>query len=694
MLTACPIYKTTDYYQFSLILKFFTKNLYILLFSEHIFFGMTTLDDFILRRCFATLGSGVVGVSALDLFDHDPEMGLRLFLGQRQTPSSTLMELEQAVLCAQIKENLFEVNAAKAAKVSLYELPLIPAFSRFVVPDAQDVNTFLSFTGTVVRTGPLLSAELSREFECVVCKSRQRVQADDWQFGRIEKPLACTSRDPEGTRCRSTKFRPVPIAAAGFLCQDVQAVKVQELTEEIGMGRVPRSLTVQLKGPLVDACQPGNRVTVTGVLIARWKPTKLNSPIDTQLTLLATHVQHPLVNSTGPEQLCGDYQEEFWRQSNGVRLPSQRQKLVDAFCPDLYGLDIVKFALLLALISGSSDQHRKNIHVLLAGDPGTGKSRLLHAAAQLVPRAVCTTGSGSSTVGLTAAAVKEAGSEWSLEPGALPMADGGICCIDEFLALKPADRTSIHEAMEQQTISVAKAGMVCKLRTRCSVLAACNGIGDEEAGEDRVSGQSTLASPLLSRFDLVLALNTRADASWDERLSSALLGMTMRNRAAAASDGAVNLKAYICAVRGLNPRLTGAAQQLLARYYERQRGLDVRNAARTTARLLESLMRLGEAHAKLMGRSQYALLEDAAWALWLMDSSLPNQCVITGAKANLLTGTIPNEEDILAMVTRPLGISLPVFKDMEREEVEAGVRPRHALEFQSSQAAAISSEFR
>lgn len=285
-------------------------------------------------------------------------------------------------------------------------------------------------------------------------------------------------------------------------------------------------------------------------------------------------------------------------------------------------------------------RRRVQSHILLLGDPGTGKSQFLRFAAALSPRSVLTTGTGSSTAGLTCAAVRDSstagsnGSEFSLEAGALALADRGVCCIDEFGCMSKQDRTSIHEAMEQQTISVAKAGIVCKLNARATVVAVMNptgGIYDETLNLEQ---NSRLGSALLSRFDLIFVMLDQAQQERDENIATFLLQQSIipgsgydRPQVIGAlfNDDKINghwsmekLRAYIATIREkFHPTLSPEASELLENHYSSCR--QQRNGqSLITVRFLESLIRLSQAHARLMYRN-VVTLDDAVAVILLME---------------------------------------------------------------------------
>ena len=286
--------------------------------------------------------------------------------------------------------------------------------------------------------------------------------------------------------------------------------------------------------------------------------------------------------------------DEYWEDTRRREYPiASRDFICKAVCPKLYGLHIIKLSLLITLIGGvssssydkenndSSEQRSSQLqeeeqpytnapepfrmvqnecnqtdafyggrtssrkrydtsvetrrrdmsHMLLIGDPGTGKSQILRFAATLCPRAVLTTGVGTTSAGLTCAAVREGSDkEFALEAGALVLADKGICCIDEFGCIRNEDRTSIHEAMEQQTLSVAKAGIVCKLNCRATVIAVMNPRNCIYDNQVSLAANTGLGTPLLSRFDLIFKLVDTSDAERDSNVTTYLLNRAISVR--------------------------------------------------------------------------------------------------------------------------------------------------------------------
>lgn len=528
-----------------------------------------------------------------------------------------------------------------------------------------DVGKLVALRGTIIRTGGVKILEHSVEYECAKCHHVVRVMSDIEQNNIIQVPTSCPNR-PNG-KCKSTQFTPVE---GSHFCRDYQELKLQEQVANLSVGSIPRSIIVVVQDDLVDSCQAGDDVVVVGVMRWRWLPVKVGLRCELELFVEANSLD--VTNNFSSAFVLDPKHTEtfvdFWRKHAVCPLKA-RNWIVDSMCPNLYGLFLVKLAVILTLIGGVPEldaqgkvRTRGQSHLLIVGDPGTGKSQLLKYASKLSSRSVLTTGIGSTTAGLTVTAVKDSGG-WALEAGALVLADGGICCIDEFACLSEADRGSIHEAMEQQTLSVAKAGMVCTLNTRCTVFAVLNPKGVYDKDQDLVVN-TAIASPLLSRFDLILLMLDNQSQDWDEKVTDYILDHLEPLEGAAAPTGPpkVNVKlasdfisppsdpskpssnseterwsldqirAYLVFVKHhFNPRLPQQSRTILTRYYQQQRRLDGNDASRTTIRLLESLIRLAQAHARLMCRDT-VLPQDAIMAVTLMDSSIQSTSLM-GARS-------------------------------------------------------------
>ncbi|XP_063544739.1 uncharacterized protein LOC134752883 isoform X2 [Cydia strobilella] len=482
--------------------------------------------------------------------------------------------------------------------------------------------------------------EYQRKYVCVKCKFENCMEAEFEHRYVLKAPARCGNDE---ARCKSSTFTQVNLVSREY-CKDYQEIKIQEQVNKLGIGTIPGSMWVVLEDDLVDSCKPGDDVHICGTVRRRWRPAVQAKQSEVELVLQANYLE--VCNAQKSEVLAAapDVKEcfdEFWAKYEACPLKG-RDQILKSVCPQVYGLYSVKLALLLTVLTGagagagaadaqagaeansgagddSITRVRGQCHLLLVGDPGTGKSQLLRAGAALAARAVLTSGAGSTRAGLTCSALREGG-EWQLEAGALVLADGGVCCVDELAQLKPHDRAAVHEAMEQQTVSVAKAGIVCKLNTRCAVVAACNPRGRYEPAEP-LHHNVALGTPLLSRFDLIFILLDTKNKAWDTLVSSYILFGGARTIDSKKQWSIEKLQMYIGLVGGVHTEMTAAANTVLRAYYMSQRRAATRDPSRTTVRMLDSLVRLSQAHCRLMRRT-CILPADAVTAAALVDLSM------------------------------------------------------------------------
>ncbi|RZC64407.1 hypothetical protein C5167_008094 [Papaver somniferum] len=492
----------------------------------------------------------------------------------------------------------------------------------------------LTLKGTVTRTGSIKMIEGERYYECRKCKFRFVVIPEFETGNSIRLPSFCGSEREKS--CEGTSFQ---FVEGSIACHDYQEIKIQESTQVLSVGSIPRSIAVVLKDDLVDIVKAGDDVIVTGVLTAKWSSDMKDVRCDLDPVFVANHVRRTnelKADIDVPDDIVQKF-EQFWTDFKDTPLKG-RNAILQGICPQIFGLFTVKLAVALTLIGGV--QHvdacgtkvRGDSHLLLVGDPGTGKSQFMKFAAKLSNRSVMTTGLGSTSAGLTVTAVKDGG-EWMLEAGALVLADGGICCIDEFDSMREHDRATIHEAMEQQTISVAKAGLVTTLSTRTIVFGATNAKGQYDPTKT-LSVNTTLSGPLLSRFDIVLVLLDTKNPEWDAIVSSHILAEQGESETGRSDEDLSTvwplpmLQRYIHYVKGhFRPVLTKEAEGIISSYYQLQRRTATENAARTTVRMLESLIRLAQAHARLMFRNEVTRL-DATAAILCIESSMTTSAIV------------------------------------------------------------------
>ena len=322
----------------------------------------------------------------------------------------------------------------------------------------------------------------------------------------------CQSKGPFTVNSEKTVYR------------NYQRLTLQESPGSVPAGRLPRQREVILLADLIDSAKPGDEIEVTGIYRNSYD-AQLNNKNGFPVFATIIEANHVVKSH---DQLAGfQLTEEDERHIRALsRDPAIVDKIVSSISPSIYGHEDIKTAVALSLFGGVSKETqgkmsiRGDINVLLLGDPGTAKSQILKYVQNTAHRAVFATGQGASAVGLTASVRRDPlTSEWTLEGGALVLADRGTCLIDEFDKMNDQDRTSIHEAMEQQTISLSKAGIVTTLQARCGVIAAANPLGGRYNSTIPFSQNVDLTEPILSRFDILCVVRDLVDPNEDERLA-------------------------------------------------------------------------------------------------------------------------------------------------------------------------------
>ncbi|KAJ8246866.1 hypothetical protein GJAV_G00256230 [Gymnothorax javanicus] len=387
-----------------------------------------------------------------------------------------------------------------------------------------------------------------------------------------------------------------------------QELRIQEHSDQVPVGNIPRSMTIYARGENTRLAQPGDHVSISGVFLPLLR-TGFRQAVQGLLseTYLEAHTI-TLMNKTEDDELgIQELSEEELRQ---ITEEDFYEKLAGSIAPEIFGHEDVKKALLLLLVGGVKQaprgmKIRGNINICLMGDPGVAKSQLLSYIDRLAPRSQYTTGRGSSGVGLTAAVMRDPlTGEMTLEGGALVLADQGVCCIDEFDKMADADRTAIHEVMEQQTISIAKAGIMTSLNARCSILAAANPAYGRYNPRKSVEQNIQLPAALLSRFDLLWLIQDRPDPDADLRLAQHITYVHQHCRQPPTHFTPIDMKLmrrYISLCQRRAPVIPESlADYITAAYVEMRKEARVsKDTTFTSARTLLSILRLSTALARL-----------------------------------------------------------------------------------------------
>ena len=518
---------------------------------------------------------------------------------------------------------------------------------------AEDIHKLIQIIAIIGRTSEVKPEITEAVFECERCGEIIFIKQDNV----FKKPTACIN-----PTCGKTG--PFKLLEDQSRFVDWQLIKCQERPETLRGGRMPQHITCFIRDDIVDKAQAGSRVTLTGVL-----KTVQDSKFNVKKTTFSKYID---VNSI--DVLEKDVDDTVITPEDEVEImelsqdPEVVQKIVGSIAPAIYGHNDVKEAIALQLFSGvvrelpDGTRLRGDSNILLVGDPGVAKSQILQYVARLAPRSVYTSGKGTSSAGLTAAVVRdETTGGWALEAGALVLADGGVACIDEIDKMTTDDRSSVHEAMEQQTISIAKAGIVATLNARASILAAANPkLGRFDNYKNELE-QIDLPPSLLSRFDLIFILKDIPSDSEDERIATHIMNSHRgkSEKVAPKIDTEMMVKFISYARRSVEPEISEEAGKKLHQFYInlRRQGKDS-GAVPITARQLEALIRLSEARAR-MKLSNVATVEDAEATISLYRSVIEK--VMTDKESGamdvdmLMTGKASSQRQKIVLVFEIIG---------------------------------------
>jgi len=525
----------------------------------------------------------------------------------------------------------------------------------------SDIDKMVCVRGMVTRCTTVIPDLKLAYFKCLMCGyAPEHVQVDR---GRVhEPPLKCTECAKPGT---------MTLIHNQCVFANKQTVKMQETPDAIPEGETPHTVSMCVFDQLVDQAKPGDRVEVTGVY--RAVPIRLSSTKRTLKSVYKTYLDVFHIRKDAGERLrntAGQEDDEAANNSAATlksrsgqasnqgpgqqlefsperlaeiqelgRSPDIYDRLVSSLAPSIWELEDVKKGLLCQLFGATNksfsdkaaNKVRGDINILLVGDPGVAKSQLLTYVHRIAPRGMYTSGRGSSAVGLTAYVTRDPESkDMVLESGALVLSDRGICCIDEFDKMSDSARSMLHEVMEQQTVSIAKAGIIAVLNARTSVLASANPVGSRYNPNMSMVENIQLPPTLLSRFDLLYLLLDRPNPETDRRLARHLVSLHYKNppqRKRGIIDATL-LTDYVSYARAfVQPVLSDeAAEELVEGYVDMRRMGGSRKVITATPRQLESLIRLSEALARMRLSTQVDR-DDAKEALRLMRVAMQQSAV-------------------------------------------------------------------
>ncbi|MFH1424975.1 MAG: minichromosome maintenance protein MCM [archaeon] len=645
------------------------------------FFREKYYDDLLkVAREYPDKKSLVVDYAELD--KHDVELADLLLKDPEETfkiAKDALMEIDLPI------EGIYSINV---------RFKNLPSSQNINIRDvrSEHIDHLITLEGLVKSAADVRPEAIRVVYECPDCK-KEIVVAQGGK--KLKTPFMCD--DPQCAR--KGRFK---LLRADLI--DTQSIKIQEPPETIIGGEQPSQLYSQLSEDLVSPFErkkslPGNRVKITGILRKRATHTTAGAPTTRfDLYLEANHIE-TIEREFSEIELSNKDIEDIKKLSKDKKL---YKKFVDSLAPSIQGYEDVKEAILLQLFGGvpkiqpDGTRIRENIHLFLVGDPAVGKSQLLRYVAELSPKGRFVSGRKASGVGLTAAVVRdEFAGGWTLEAGALILANNGVAAVDEFDKMDDDDRSAMLEAMEQGTISIAKAGIVTTLRANTTVLAAANPKYGRFDLYRPLPDQIDLSPVILSRFDVKFLIQDTPGREADEKLADHILNSFISPKTVEPVIKGEFIRKYVAyAKTHCKPKMTREAQKIIKDFYVTWRGKhgggdSGDNKVALTPRQLEALVRMSEASAKVR-LADKVTVEDARRGTRLLEFSLRQLGTepetgqididrIEAGTSSMQRSKIYTMLTIIEEITKDVGKNVPV-EDILKEAKDRGIEELAALE--------------
>lgn len=528
-------------------------------------------------------GKSVIYVSFSDITSFSPILSEMLLSSPKETLEILEVALEESGLVAKPRVRLKEIPASLTEKIRNLR--------------AKHLNHLIQVEGIVRQASEVRPQVVNAKFECPSC-------------GTIISVLQIDAKFREPTRCSCGRKGQFKLISKEMV--DVQRLVIEESPENLTGGEQPRRVAVFLQEDLVepkmeDKTTPGSRVSIIGILneVAKFSQTGGQS-VRYDIAIEANNII-PLEETY--EDL--DISEEDERQIRELAAdPKVFEKLAESIAPSIYGYTEIKQAVVLQLFGGvkktksDGNKSRGDFHILLVGDPGVAKSQILKFVSNIATKGRYVVGKSASGAGLTATVVRDEFLRgWSLEAGAMVLSNKGLVCIDELEKMDPQDRSAMHEALEQQTVTISKANIQATLRAETSVLAAGNPKFGRFDPYQTVASQIDIPPTLINRFDVVFILKDIPDRARDEAIAEHVLQENKEKRALTGIDPDIFRKYVAYAKQKIVPKLTDEAALEIKKFYVDLRNTQVSGDQPTkplpiSARQLDALIRMSEASAK------------------------------------------------------------------------------------------------